>query len=62
MRILHLIDSLGGGGAERQLAYLAGGLVARGHEVHVLSLDGGPHRQRLVEKGAVLHVGRLRPR
>ncbi|HEY7957676.1 MAG TPA: glycosyltransferase [Polyangia bacterium] len=62
MRILHLIDSLGGGGAERQLAYLAGGLVERGHEVHVLSLDGGPHRARLVEKGVVLHLGRLRPR
>lgn len=40
-RILHLIPTLEGGGAERQLAYLAEGLQADGWEVVVASLRGG---------------------
>ncbi len=35
MRILHLIPTLTGGGAERQLSYLAGELARRGHDVHI---------------------------
>lgn len=35
MKILHAIPSLGVGGAERQLSYLAPALVDAGHEVHV---------------------------
>ncbi|MFT3867309.1 MAG: glycosyltransferase [Nibricoccus sp.] len=35
MRILHLIPTLSGGGAERQLANLAPALVDLGHDVHV---------------------------
>jgi glycosyltransferase involved in cell wall biosynthesis len=35
LRILHLITELAGGGAERQLSYLAPALVRRGHEVHL---------------------------
>ncbi len=35
MRILNLIPTLSGGGAERQLSYLAPELVRRGHEVHI---------------------------
>ncbi|MBN1126556.1 MAG: glycosyltransferase family 4 protein [Sedimentisphaerales bacterium] len=42
LRILHLIPHLSGGGAERQMAYLSGGLVDRGHEIHVAYLTKGP--------------------
>ena len=35
MRILHVIPNLSGGGAERQLSYLAPELVRMGHEVHI---------------------------
>jgi glycosyltransferase involved in cell wall biosynthesis len=35
VRILHLITDLAGGGAERQLSYLAPALAARGHDVHL---------------------------
>lgn len=40
MRIGYLINSLGVGGAERQLMRLAHGLVARGHQVGVLCYGG----------------------
>lgn len=53
MRILHLIPSLSGGGAERQLSYLAPELVRIGHEVHVAYSMDGPHRPEL--PGVVLH-------
>ena len=33
MRILCVIDSLGSGGAQRQMVSLAQGMVARSHEV-----------------------------
>ncbi|MBX3464984.1 MAG: glycosyltransferase, partial [Planctomycetes bacterium] len=39
-RVMLLITSLGPGGAERQFCNLAKGLVARGHEVTLASLDG----------------------
>lgn len=39
MRITCVIGTLGGGGAERVMTYLAGGLAARGHEVTLLTLD-----------------------
>jgi glycosyltransferase involved in cell wall biosynthesis len=35
MKILHLIHSLSGGGAERQLCYLAPELAKLGHEIHI---------------------------
>lgn len=41
VRILHLITDLSGGGAERQLSYLAPGLARRGHEVHLGYSRGG---------------------
>lgn len=41
MRVALLIRALDRGGAERQLVMLAGGLVRRGHDVHVLSFYGG---------------------
>lgn len=39
MRITCVIGTLSGGGAERVMTYLAGGLAARGHEVTLLTLD-----------------------
>jgi len=39
MRITCVIGTLGGGGAERMMVYLCGGLAARGHEVTLLTLD-----------------------
>jgi glycosyltransferase involved in cell wall biosynthesis len=55
MRVLHLIPGMGGGGAERQLAYLAGELTARETEVHVGLLRGGANLGRLEATGAVIH-------
>jgi glycosyltransferase involved in cell wall biosynthesis len=48
-RVLHLIPTLGGGGAERQLVLLARGLGLSGWEVHVASLTGGIHHAGLQE-------------
>lgn len=39
MRITCVIGTLCGGGAERVMTYLCGGLAARGHEVTLLTLD-----------------------
>lgn len=55
MRILHCIPSMGGGGAERQVAYLAGALTRFGWEVHVALLSGGPNFDRLQASGAAIH-------
>ncbi len=55
MRVLHCISTVGGGGAERQLAYLAGELMRIGWEVHVALLSGGPNLERLQATGAVIH-------
>ena len=41
MKILHLIPTLSGGGAERQLNYLVNELVNMGHEVHICYLNEG---------------------
>lgn len=46
---------MGGGGAERQLTYLARGLAAGGWDVHVALLAGGPYLQTLERGGAVIH-------
>ena len=54
MRVLHCIASMGGGGAERQLCYLASGLVERGHEVVVALQRGGPNLPRLEASGATV--------
>lgn len=55
-RILHCIPGMGGGGAERQLAYLATELVARGWDVHVALVSGGPNLERLQRSGATIHM------
>jgi glycosyltransferase involved in cell wall biosynthesis len=55
MKILHCIPGMGGGGAERQLAYLAGPLAASGWDVHVALATGGPNLVRLEAGGASIH-------
>jgi glycosyltransferase involved in cell wall biosynthesis len=55
MRVLHLIPSLGGGGAERQLGILAAGLRGLDCEVHVGFVTGGANLGRLEAAGAHLH-------
>ena len=54
MRILHLIPSLAGGGAEKQLTLLARQHTQRGHELHVAVLQDGSHT-RAVESFATVH-------
>ena len=55
MRVLHCVPSLAGGGAERQLTYLAKELVHAGCEVHVAYVHSGPNLDRLQQTGATLH-------
>jgi glycosyltransferase involved in cell wall biosynthesis len=53
MRILHLVSSLSGGGAERQLSYLAPELARIGHDVYITYLTEGPSQPEL--PGVVLY-------
>ena len=46
---------MGGGGAERQLTYLAAALREAGCEVHVAVTRGGPNLSRLEAAGATVH-------
>jgi glycosyltransferase involved in cell wall biosynthesis len=55
MKVLHCIPGMGGGGGERQLAYLAGPLAALGWDVHVALAAGGPNLPRLEAAGAIVH-------
>lgn len=55
MRVLHLIPTLGGGGAERQIAALAAGLRALGCDVHVGIVSEGSHLARVAAAGATVH-------
>ena len=56
MRILHCIPGMGGGGAERQLTYLAHTLREKGSDVHVALTTGGPNLDRLRSSGAQIHT------
>jgi glycosyltransferase involved in cell wall biosynthesis len=58
MRILNLISSLSGGGAERQLCYLARGLACLGHAIHVAYLYEGPGD--ISEELQGLHLHRIK--
>lgn len=60
MRVLHCIASFGGGGAERQLAYLAPEMLRRGADVHVAWRATGPHHEALAASGVRLHQLRAR--
>lgn len=55
IRVLHVIPSFAGGGAERQLAELCVGLVAKGVEVHVAYQHGGPNLHHAESNGVRLH-------
>lgn len=55
MRILHLISSLSGGGAEQQLQYLAPELARHGQEVHVAYLYPGLLETAEEIQGVQLH-------
>jgi len=59
MRILHCIPNLGGGGAERQLAYLAPMQARLGADVHVAYVGGGVNLDRLARGGVTLHSLRV---
>ena len=55
LRVLHCIASMGGGGAERQLAYLSLGLVRLGWDVQVALTRGGPNLDALCTSGSAIH-------
>jgi glycosyltransferase involved in cell wall biosynthesis len=55
MHVLHCIPSMEGGGAERQLAYLAGELIRQGCRVDVALTRGGVNSPRLESAGARVH-------
>jgi glycosyltransferase involved in cell wall biosynthesis len=55
VRVLHLIPSLAGGGAERQLSLLARALSERDLDVHVAFLHGGPNLDRMHRGDVTLH-------
>src|SRR5262245_4706386 len=54
-RVLHCNDTLGGGGAERQLTYLTEGLLRLGFGVDVVHMHDGPYGPRLRASGATVH-------
>jgi glycosyltransferase involved in cell wall biosynthesis len=55
MRILHLIPTLGSGGAERQLSLLAPGLVESGVDVHVAFCHSGQNLTRMINSSVSIH-------
>ncbi len=55
MRILHCIPSMGGGGAERQLCYMAEQMSRDGLDVHVAYFQDGANSKRLKISGAQIH-------
>ena len=55
MRVIHCIPSMEGGGAERQLAYLAGELSRQGCDIHVALTRGGENLPRLQAAAATIH-------
>src|SRR5436190_16981302 len=61
LRILHIIPTLEGGGAERQLSMLAAEQARRGHDVHVAVRRTGVHAQTTRNSGVRVHeLGNLR--
>jgi len=55
MIIMFCVPNMAGGGAERQLVYISGELVRRGHQVHVALVAEGPNYEALVNTGCVIH-------
>lgn len=55
LKVLFCIPNMAGGGAERQLTYLAAELVKRLTQVHVVLSGRGPNFERLQASGAIIH-------
>lgn len=55
MKVLHCIWAEGGGGAERQLSFLAPALATRGYNVHVAFVFPGVNSVSLADGPCVLH-------
>jgi glycosyltransferase involved in cell wall biosynthesis len=55
LRVLHVIPSFAGGGAERQLTLLCGALADAGVEVHIAHMHDGPNLAAALACGARLH-------
>jgi glycosyltransferase involved in cell wall biosynthesis len=55
MRVLICIATMEGGGAERQVTYLARALIDAGADVHVALINGGVNLDRLMVSGATVH-------
>jgi len=54
--ILHIIPTLEGGGAERQLSMLAAEQARRGWSVHIGIRRGGVHEESLRDSGVLVHL------
>jgi glycosyltransferase involved in cell wall biosynthesis len=55
IRVLHVIASFSGGGAERQIALLMRALLERGIDVHVAYMHEGPNSSLARDSGACMH-------
>jgi glycosyltransferase involved in cell wall biosynthesis len=55
LRVLHIVPSFTGGGAEHQLVQQSLGLVSRGADVHIAYLRGGPNLRAVQQSGITLH-------
>lgn len=55
MRVLHLIPTMGGGGAERQISLLAPALASSGIEVHIACAKFGSNYDPETLKGVSVH-------
>jgi glycosyltransferase involved in cell wall biosynthesis len=55
LTLLHCIQNLSGGGAERQLTLIARAQARRGHAVHVALVPEGPNLERLIDSGVQVH-------
>jgi glycosyltransferase involved in cell wall biosynthesis len=61
MIVLHIVPTLGGGGAERQLCMLATEQVRRGHNVHIGVRRTGSYEDEMRQGGVRIHnLGDLR--
>ena len=55
LRVLHIVPSFAGGGAEYQLVQQSLGLISRGGDVHIAYLRGGPNLRAVQQSGINLH-------
>lgn len=60
VRVLHVIPTLGGGGAERQIVLLARELSRLKVDAHIAYMNDGPNSDRARESGACIHRLKVR--